>query len=304
MAVGNESGTLANGIFDDVVAIGHVVERLVLRPQSLQNLDGVFHAGLRDIDLLESADYAALTGEVAVEFFVGGRADESDVSTLEIGLQHVRGVRTTVACPSCTNHVVDFVDIDDGVSFFLHSVHHLLDAFLEVAAKLGSCQHRTHIHLIDAAPLESFGHFSMLDSCRQSIDKCRLSHTRLAHMQRIVLVFPAKHLYRAFQFLLASDERVVLVNGIIHARHKGSPRRVLLFRLIRRIAICCVVINLFQHFIIRYHRDERGEEHRLIFAKIFVEQKSSRRLFQLHHRIHEMSDINRFARGIHSMIRG
>ena len=70
---------------------------------------------------------------------------------------------------------------------------------------------------------QTLGHVSTLNHCRKSIYKSCLAHTRLTHMQGIVLVLAAQHLYGALQFSLASYQWVVLLIGVVEASDELSP---------------------------------------------------------------------------------
>ena len=61
----------------------------VSRAQTFYYSDGVVDRRLCDVDLLETAHNTLAPCEVAVEFVVGGAADEADVALFEIGFQHV-----------------------------------------------------------------------------------------------------------------------------------------------------------------------------------------------------------------------
>ena len=191
--------------------------------QSLEYAYGLLLAGLRDVDLLEAPHHAAALGEIAVELLVGGAADEPDASVLEIAFEHVRGIHGALAGLSGAHQVVDFVDIGDGVGFGEQTVHHHLHAFLEVAPELCSGQECAQVEQVDTCSLEPLGHLSLLDACRQSVDEGSLSHARLSHMERVVLVFAAQHLYGALQLGLASYERMALVEMVVEAGHQTPP---------------------------------------------------------------------------------
>ena len=220
-------GAQAHGLLHGALGVGHAVKLLEALFQSLEYAYGLLLAGLRDVYLLEPPHHAAALGEVAVELLVGGAADEPYASVLEIALEHVRGVHGALAGLSGAHQVVNLVDIGDGVGLGEQSVHHHLHAFLEVAPELRSGQERAQVDQVDACPLEPLGHLAFLDACRQSVDEGCLSHARLTHMERVVLVFPAQHLYGALQLGLAPYERVGLVEMVVQTGHQALPLRLL-----------------------------------------------------------------------------
>ena len=115
------------------------------------------------------------------------------------------------------------VDVEYGVTFGGESFHHLFDALLEVTAELRPCYHRSHVHHVYARLFEAVGHVATGYACSQSVDQCSLADTSLADVQRIVLVLAAEHLDGAFEFGVASDERIVLGVSVGYARHKFAP---------------------------------------------------------------------------------
>ena len=198
-------------IFEGVLAIGDAMIDIVLMLQPLENLDGFVDGRLLDVDLLETAHDALALRHVAVVLLVGSGTNEADVASLEILLEHVGGIRSAIRASSGSYHVVNLVDIDDDIALLGSSVHHHLDAFLEVATILRSGKHLSDVHAVDAGSLEAVGHLILVDEFGKSEDEGCLSHTRLAHVQRIVFLGTAEHLYGAVEFFLAADERIVLV---------------------------------------------------------------------------------------------
>jgi len=99
------------------------------------------------------------------------------------------------------------------------TLHDAGDAALEVAPVLRSGYELAHVELVDPGTQESLRHLSALYACRQAVHQCRLPHSRLAHVQRVVLVAAAQHLQRALQLVLAPNEGVLVGVGVVHARH-------------------------------------------------------------------------------------
>ena len=117
-----------------------------------------------------------------------------------------------------------------AASTSLYTVHNHLDAVLKVTAILRASQQRTHVELIHLAAHQSFRHLTLFDESHQSPDQCRLAHTRLADMQRIVLVAAAQHLNGPLQLLLTANQRILLLIQVVHARHQFLP--------------CCIWLSL------------------------------------------------------------
>ena len=204
-------GACLNSEVDGLVVVFHVVELFVSRLQLTENVFCFINGWLRDVYLLETANHTLRTREVTVVFLVGRRADEANSACFEIGFQHVRRIHSPLASSTCTHQGMNFVDIHDVVAaFLLYAVHNHLDAVLEVAAILCTCQQRTHVKLIDLAAFQPFWHLSFFNHPYQSPDERCLTYTRLTHVQRVVLVPAAQHLDGSLQFFLSSNQRILL----------------------------------------------------------------------------------------------
>ena len=74
------------------------------------------------------------------------------------------------------------------VALLLYAVHYLLDTVLKISAELCACQQCTDIQLVNLAAFQSFWHITFLYHACQSPHQCSLAHTRLAHVQRVILI--------------------------------------------------------------------------------------------------------------------
>src|SRR5690606_38583921 len=77
---------------DRIVGVADPMEVLEIRLQSPHDLDGVVHARLVDIDLLEPAHERAVLLEELAVLLVGGRADASYGAGRQRRLEKVGGV--------------------------------------------------------------------------------------------------------------------------------------------------------------------------------------------------------------------
>ena len=286
-AVADVAGCLAHGKLHCTRGKLHSMELLVARTQSFEYAHGVFDRRFGNVYLLKSAHQRLLAGNVAVIFVVSSGADESYLAAFEVGLEHVGGIERSVAArASCSNHIVYLVDVEYGVALGGESFHHLLDALLEVATKLCTCYHRSHVHHVYARLLEAVGHVATGYASCQSVHQRCLADTCLAHVQRIVLVLATQHLYGTFQFSLASDERIVLSVGIGYARHKLSPS--LSARLGSRFH-CLTIVDGFLRIIVAH---ERCHEIALIVAYKAIELIGSTRLLEHEHGGYELWHVD------------
>ena len=179
-AVHDVLGTGMDSILQGFLTVGDAVEFLVFLLQSFQYLDGFLLIGFLDVYLLEPAHDALALGDVAVVFLVGGGSDESDVSALQVFLEHIGGIGSAVRSPTRSYYIMYLVEVDDGVAFLGCAFHDHLDASLEVTAVLCARQHLRDVHTVDSGSLETLWHLALVDQSGESVDQCRLAHARFA----------------------------------------------------------------------------------------------------------------------------
>ena len=95
-AVADIFGAGTDGIFQGVLAIGYIVELIVFILLALQFLDCLLLGRFLDVNLLEPAHDALALSHVTVLFLVGGRTDETDITCLQILLQHLGCIRSAI----------------------------------------------------------------------------------------------------------------------------------------------------------------------------------------------------------------
>ena len=140
---------------------------------------------------------------------------------------------------------MNLVDIDDGVANLLDSLHHLLDAFLEITTELSSGEHRAKVHLEYLTTFQTFWDVTLFNTRCESIYQSGLSHAGFSHMKRIVLVLTAKNLDGTLQFLFTSDQRMMLSHVIIEAGNETFPLLAVMAFLILHIRFLSVIIRIF-----------------------------------------------------------
>ena len=181
---------------------------------------------------------------------------------------------------------MNLIDVNNVVrAFACHTVHHLFDALLEVAAILCAGQHRAQVQHIYTAAFQPVGHVASVDAGSQSVDQRRLTHTGFAYMQGIVLVATAEHLYGTLQLGLAANERVLLIHHVVHTRHQSSPSGSLLRTLFTLV--------LVYHAGLLVGRHDVADEFRLTGAQMLLQQIGSPRLFQFQHGHHNVGYVQR-----------
>ena len=140
---------------------------------------------------------------------------------------------------------MDLVDINDGILQLRHAFHDAFDPVLELATILCSGYHRAHIHLVYLGIFESFGHVAFFYPFRQAVDECGLADSGFAHMQRVVLVAPAKDLDGTIEFGFATDKRVMVRQEVIDACYQLRPF-LFAFKAKERIVFIAIVLCIVQ----------------------------------------------------------
>ena len=147
--------------------VAHPVMLFVIGLQAAQNLDRVFHARFRHIDLLEPAHQGAVLFKVRAVFLIRGRADAFQRAALQGGFQQVRCVHRAAAGRARTDDGVDFIDKQDRVVMLFEFCNDRLEAFLEIAAITRTGEQRAHVEREDRCRLQHFGHVAIMDTLRQ-----------------------------------------------------------------------------------------------------------------------------------------
>src|SRR5919204_651426 len=104
------------------------VVRLVAVAEAAQDLDGVVHRRLVDLDLLEAALEGGVALEVLAVLVEGRRADRLELTAGERGLQDRRRVDRALSRAGA-DEVMELVDEEDDVPALGDLLHHLLQAF-------------------------------------------------------------------------------------------------------------------------------------------------------------------------------
>lgn len=193
---------------DGIVGVAQLVELLEIGLQPLQDLDRIRHRRLVDVDLLEAPHQRPVLLEILAVFLVGGRADAAQPARGERWLQQVRGVHRAARGRTGADHRVDLVDEHDRLGVLLDLLHHLLEAFLEIAAIARAGEQRAHVEREDGGVLQHLGNLAAHDLEGEALgDRC-FADPGLSDQQRIVLLPAAQDLDRALHLGLAADQRI------------------------------------------------------------------------------------------------
>lgn len=106
--------------------------------EALEDLEGLLHRGLLDIDLLEATRKRSVFLEDPAIFLVGRRADAPQVAGRQHGLDQIRGIHDPARGGSGTDDGMDLVDEEDRVALAFELREHRLEALLEVTPVFGA----------------------------------------------------------------------------------------------------------------------------------------------------------------------
>ena len=231
--------TGCHGIFQSLLAIRHLVVFLQARLQAGDYLYRLLNRRLLDVDGLETARHGTVLEHLAVVFLMRGGTHEAYCAALKIRLEDVGSVGTTVAASAGADDVVYLVEIEYGF-LLARTVEYQFQTLFEVASELCSGEQLSHVHAVYSGTLQPVGHLSLVYQVCQSVYQCRLAHAGVAHVQRVVLLHPAYHLYRPVQLLLSAYQRRVGLGNFRNVGHKTLP----VFRTCERHRLAVVVKHI------------------------------------------------------------
>ena len=187
---------------------------------------------------------------------------------------------------------MDLVDIKDGAFLGSDTLHHRLEALLEITTKLRAGDERPHVQLIDLGTSQRLGHVAVDDALCQAIDDTGLAHTRFTDVQRVVLVLAAQHLDGAVQFSLTPDERVVVAYMIVDAQHIVAPstrgRSIRCLALLGIITAICIINGLLRITVVVQCRHEDAN---ILLVHQRMQTVGCKGVFQFHHHVQQVGHI-------------
>ncbi len=131
---------------------------------------------------------------------------------------------------------MDLVDEQDRVRLLLQLGNHGFQALLEVAAILGARDQRAEVQRIDHRVLEHGRHAAFDDAPGQAFGNRGLADAGFADEQRVVLATSTQDLDRAFDLVLATDQRIDLADaGLLVEIDRELAKRIAL-RLVAPLA--------------------------------------------------------------------
>ena len=137
-------------------------------------------------------------------------ANAVQFATRQHGFEHVGGIHRAFRC-ACAHQCMQFIDKEDDAALGTCDLfQHGLQAFLEFATILGSCDQRAQVKRDDLFAGQGLGHITTHDTLRQSLHNGGFSNARLANQDRIILGTAAQDLDDTTNLLVAPNHRVKL----------------------------------------------------------------------------------------------
>ena len=232
-AVVDVAGGKLHRALNGVVGVFQPVELLEIGLETLEDLDRIGDRRLIDVDLLEPPHQRAVLLEILAVFLVGRRADAAQRARRERRFEKVRGIHRAAGGRACANDGVNLINEQDRLAMLLNLFHHLLEAFLEIAAIACAGEQRAHVERIDRGIRKDIRHIAVDDLLGESLGDGGLADARITHQQRIVLLPAAEHLDGAVDLRFAPDQRIDLAGqGLLVEVGRVERERAFLFRLV------------------------------------------------------------------------
>ena len=206
--VGDVPARKLDGSDDGVILDTHLVMVLVFLLQTTEDGDGIHFARFIDHNNLETTLQRLVLLEILLVFVQGGGTDGPEFAPCEGRLQDVGCVHRAFTLAG-TDQRVDFVDEEDNLAVALRNlIDDSLQTLLELSFVLRTGNQRTHIERENLFRLQILRDIATDDTVRQPLGNRRLTDTRLANQDRVVLRTAAQNLEDTADFLVAADDRV------------------------------------------------------------------------------------------------
>ncbi len=184
--------------------------RLVALPQTLEDVHGLFLAGLLDLDGLEAALKGGVSLDVLAELVLGGRADALEFAARQCWLHDVRGVDRAFG-GARAHQRVQLVDEQDHVAVGASDLFHdLFHALFEFATVFGARHQAGEVERDQALVFEQVRDVAAHDAQGEALGDGGFADAGLADEARVVLGAAAEDLHDALDLLLAADHGVQL----------------------------------------------------------------------------------------------
>ncbi len=208
--VGDVAVGQVGGRDQGLVGDGDPVVLLVAVPEALEDLDGVRHRRLVDLDGLEATLQGGVLLEVLAVLVEGGGADGLQLAPGQHGLEDRGGVDGAFGGAGA-DQGVQLVDEQDDVAAGADLLEHLLEPLLEVTPVARAGDEGAEVEGVELLAGERLGHVVGGDGLGQAFDDGGLADAGLADEHRVVLGAPAEHLHDPLGLADPADDGVELL---------------------------------------------------------------------------------------------
>ena len=202
-------GRQFDSLLKGVVGVLHAMVSFVTVLEALQDLDRLRLGRRIDHHHLEPAFQGAVLLDVLAVLVEGRRTDTLQFATAQSRLQHVRSIDRAFRSTG-SDEGVQFVDEEDDIASPADFVHDRFDTFFKLTAVLRAGDHHRQVEDHDPLVTQWFRDCPIDDHLGQTFDDGCLTDTGFAEQDWVVLLPTAEDLHDAFDFVLASDDRIEL----------------------------------------------------------------------------------------------
>ena len=232
--------------FQRFCGIADAVVLFKARLQTLEDFNGLRHRGLHHIHFLETARQGSVFFKDATVFRERGRTNALELTAGQRRLDQVGSIERAARRSTRTDQGVNLINEQHGIGFVLERLEYALEALLKITAVLGACQQCTHVQRIHHGVLEHLRHRAFGDAPCQAFCNGRFTNACFTHQQRVVLAAAAQDLDGAFDFVVATDQRIDLafLGGLVQVQRELFQRRGFFIALTTHIHFFAVHLRL------------------------------------------------------------
>jgi len=163
---------------------------------------------LFDLHHLEAPRERRVTFDVFLVFRPGRRGDGAQFAARQCRFEQVGGIALSFAATRA-NQLMGFIDEQDhGHRRRLHLSDYRLQAILEFTLHASAGLQQREIERANRHVHQCGRHIALHDALRETFDDCRLSDTRLARQDRIVLAPSQQHVDQLADLRIAAADRI------------------------------------------------------------------------------------------------